>query len=39
MEDPKMEIEWAWRTVKRVLRMVMDVKGLLARETQIGNLK
>jgi len=39
MEDPKMETEWAWRMVKGVLRMVMAVKGLLARETQIGNLK
>jgi len=39
VEDPKMEIERAWRTVKGVLRMVMAVKGLLARETQIGNLK
>jgi len=39
VEDPKMEIERAWRTVKGVLQMVMAVKGLLARETQIGNLK
>ena len=34
-----MEIERAWRTVKVVLRMVMAVKGLFARETQIDNLK
>jgi len=34
-----MEIERAWRTVKGVQRMAMSVKGLLARETQIGNLK
>jgi len=34
-----MEIERAWRMVKGVLQMVMAVKGLLARETQIGNLK
>jgi len=34
-----MEIEQAWRTVKGVLRMIMAVKGLLARETQIGNVK
>jgi len=33
-----MEIELAWRTVKGVLPMVKAVKGLLARETQIGNL-
>ena len=39
MEDLKMEIERAWPTVKGVLRMVLAVKGLLARETQIGNLK
>jgi len=39
MEDLKMEIEQAWRMVKGVPRMVMPVKGLLARETQIGNLK
>ena len=39
MEDLKMEIERAWRMVKGVLQMVMAVKGLLARETQIGNLK
>jgi len=38
VEDPKI-IEWAWRTVKGVLRMVMAVKRLLARETQIGNRK
>ena len=34
-----MEIERAWRMVKGVLRRVRVVKGLLARETQIGNLK
>ena len=34
-----MEIEWDWRTVKGVLQLVMAVKGLLAREIQIGNLK
>jgi len=39
VEDLKMEIERAWRTVKVVLRMVMAVKGLFARETQIDNLK
>ena len=39
MEDLKMEIERAWQTVKGVLRMVMTVKGLLDRETQIGTLK
>jgi len=39
VEDPKMEIERAWRTVKGVLRMVMAVERLLAREKQIGNLK
>jgi len=40
VEDPKMEIELAWRTVKGVLWIVMAVKGLLAtRETQRGNLK
>ena len=39
MEDPKIEIEWAWWTVKGVLQMVMAVKRLLARETQRGNLK
>ena len=39
MEDPKMEIERAWRTVKRVLPMVRAVRRLLARETEIGNLK
>ena len=38
MEDPKI-IERAWRTVNGVLRMVMAAKGLLARETQIGNVK
>ena len=38
MEDPKI-IERAWRTVMGVLRMVMAVKRLLARETQIRNLK
>jgi len=38
VEDPKI-IERAWRTVKGGLRMVMAVKRLLARETQIGNLK
>jgi len=32
VEDPKI-IEWAWWTVKGVLRMVMAVKRLLARET------
>ena len=39
MEDLKMEIERAWWMVKGVLRIVRAVKGLLARETQIGNLK
>jgi len=39
VEDPKMEIERAWRTVKRVLPMVRAVRRLLARETEIGNLK
>ena len=39
MEDSKMEIERAWQMVKGVLRMVMAVKRLLVRETQIGNLK
>jgi len=39
VEDLKMEIERAWQTVKGVLRMVMTVKGLLDRETQIGTLK
>jgi len=39
VEDPKIEIERAWRPVKGVLRMVMAVKGLLAREKQIGYLK
>jgi len=39
VEDPKMEIERAWGTVKRILPIVMVVKRLLARETQIGNLK
>jgi len=34
-----MEIVGAWRTVKGVLWMVMAVKRLSARETQIGNLK
>jgi len=34
-----MEIEWAWRMGKRVLQMVMAINRLLARETQIGNLK
>jgi len=38
VENPKI-IQRAWRTVKRVLRMVMAVKRLLARETLIGNLK
>jgi len=38
VEDLKI-IEWAGHTVKGVLRMVMAVKRLLARETQIGNLK
>jgi len=38
VEDPKI-IERAWRTVKGVLRIVIAVKRLLARETQIGNLK
>ena len=37
MEDPKI-IDRAWPTVKGVLRIVMAVKRLLARETQIGNL-
>jgi len=32
VEDPKI-IEWAWRTVKGVLQMVVAVKRLLARET------
>jgi len=39
VEDLKREIERAWQTVKGVLRMVMAMKGLLARETQMGNLK
>ena len=39
MDDPKMEIERAWQMVKRVLQIVVAVKRLLARETQIGNLK
>jgi len=39
VDDLKMEIDRAWRTVKGVLRMVMAVKGLLAREMRIGNLK
>jgi len=39
MEDPKMAIERAWRTVPGILRIVLAVKGLLARETHIGNLK
>jgi len=39
VEDSKMEIERVWWTVKGVLRIVMAVKRLLARETQIGNLK
>jgi len=34
-----MQIEQAWRTVKGVLQIVMAVKGLLARETEISNLK
>jgi len=34
-----MEKDRAWQMVKGVLRMEMAVKGLLARETQIGNLK
>jgi len=32
VEDPKIK-ERAWRTVKGVLRMVMGVKRLFARET------
>jgi len=32
VEDPKI-VERAWRMVKGVLRMVMAVKRLLARET------
>jgi len=39
VDDPKMEIERAWQMVKRVLQIVVAVKRLLARETQIGNLK
>jgi len=39
VEDPKMEMERAWRTVMGVLRMVMAVERLLAREKQTGNLK
>ena len=39
MEDLKIEIERAWWMVKGVLQMVMAVRRLLARETQIGNLK
>jgi len=40
MEDPKMQIiERAWWKVKGVLRMVMAVRRLLARETQTGNLQ
>ena len=38
MEDLKV-IERVWRRVKGVLCMVMAVKRLMARETQIGNLK
>jgi len=38
VEDQKI-IEGAWQMVKGVLRMVMAVKRLLARETQTGNLK
>jgi len=34
-----MEIEPAWQTVKAVVRLVMALKRLLARETQIGNVK
>jgi len=34
-----MEIERDWRRVKGVLWKVMAVKGFLAREMQIGNLK
>jgi len=39
VEDLKIEIERAWWMVKGVLQMVMAVRRLLARETQIGNLK
>ena len=39
MEDLKIEIERAWWMVKGVLQMVMAVRRLLVRETQIGNLK
>jgi len=39
VKDLKIETERAWRTVKGVLRMVMAVKGFLAREMKIGNLK
>jgi len=39
VKDPQMEIERAWRMVKGVLRMVIAVKGVLARETHIGNRK
>jgi len=38
VEDPKI-VERGWRPVKGLLRMVMAVKRLLAREAQIGNLK
>jgi len=38
VEDPKI-IDRAWWTVKGFLQMVMAVKRLFARETQIGNLK
>jgi len=39
VEDLKIEIERAWWMVKGVLQMVMAVRRLLVRETQIGNLK
>jgi len=39
VDDPKIEIERAWQTVKRVLRMLIALKRLWDRETQIGNLK
>jgi len=29
VEDPKMEIERVWRTVKGVLQMVLAVKGVI----------
>jgi len=38
VEDLKIIVR-AWRPVKGVLRMVMAVKGLLAREKQIDNPK